>query len=66
MSQLHTPDLPRRVRPHKGCPNCHSVMFLSRIVPDQPGTEVITFACEDCGHSENTNRRIPWPVSADL
>jgi hypothetical protein len=32
------------------CPECSSLMWLARIMPDEPGYDLRTFECPECGH----------------
>jgi len=32
------------------CPKCSSLMWLARIMPDEPGCDQRTFECAECGH----------------
>jgi predicted RNA-binding Zn-ribbon protein involved in translation (DUF1610 family) len=35
------------------CPKCGGQMILTRIEPEQPGSDRRTFECRDCGRSES-------------
>jgi transposase-like protein len=34
------------------CPDCGEIMALTRIMPDEPGYQRLTFRCETCHRSE--------------
>jgi hypothetical protein len=34
------------------CPKCGAHLALARIEPAQPGYDLRTFECRECGHSE--------------
>ena len=49
---------PRRVPPHKPCPQCKGgIMTLSVQQPDEDGRDMQTFECLGCGHSETRTVR---------
>ena len=41
------------------CPECGSLMWLARIMPDEPGHDLRTFECPECGHEIRKVWR-PW------
>ena len=40
------------------CPECSSLMWLARIMPDEPGYDLRTFECPECGHQ--TQQKMSW------
>jgi DNA-directed RNA polymerase subunit M/transcription elongation factor TFIIS len=38
---------------HSFCPDCESLMILSRLEPDKPGFDLRTYACLMCAATES-------------
>jgi hypothetical protein len=45
------------------CPNRSSLMWLARIMPDEPGYDLRTFECPECG--QGTVRKFRWRASVE-
>jgi len=48
------------------CPKCGSLVWLARIMPDEPECDQHTFECEDCGHQVTRifEQSVPQPTTA--
>jgi hypothetical protein len=48
------------------CPKCGSLVWLARIMPDEPECDQHTFECEDCGHKVTRifEQSVPQPTTA--
>jgi hypothetical protein len=45
------------------CPKCSSLMRLARIMHDEPGYDLRTFECAECGHE--IIRKFGWRASVE-